>query len=244
MSKSFRELIEALNARKTKEKAPTKGKVGGEPNTDGEKEFAKAHEYPVKKGGEYDRAYPTKNSDDVLNARKQKEVDMDQPGEKTPVEQGTSKLKDLSGFKDRKTVARQGDKSEGDNQILRKSPSAVQAFKEEKVVKYFDKKVKEKELEIKESEELIEDVASELNKIAESGKSGKINFKDGDTTNVSPVVAKKMMETYNQLNSENAKKFRETINKDATGFLKMMNFSLTQGESLTSNGMTSAKGAK
>lgn len=209
MTKSFRDLVEAINSRKAKEKAPTEGKVGGEPSADGEKAFAKAHGYPVEKGGEYDHAYPTKNSDDVLNARKQKEADLDQAGEKDTVQLATSKLKDLSGFMGKKTRAGRGDKEDGDKVAVRISPSSVEAFKEE-------------------VEEIAEDaIVSELAKIVKSGKPSKINFKDGDATLVNAITAKKMMEIYNQLNPDNAEKFRETVNKNAAGFLKMMNFTMT-----------------
>lgn len=211
MSKSFRDLVEALNARKRKEKYPTDGKVGGKPYADGEKDFADAHGYPVKKGGEYDQEYPTKNTDDVLNARKAKEVDMDQPGEKNPVQQGTSKLKDLSGFMGKKTKNMgRGSKTQGDLDIVT-GPSTVKAFKEEV------------------EEEIQEDVAQALQKIAKSGTSGVIKFADGDTTKVDSNTAKKMLAIHSKLSPENAKKFRETINHDAAGFLKVMNFSMMKG---------------
>jgi len=210
MSKSFRDLVEAINSREAKEKAPTNGKVGGEPKADGEKAFAKAHGYPVEKGGEYDYANSTKNSDDVLNARKQKEADLDSAGQKDSVQQGTSKLKDLSGFMGKKTPARRGDSKDGNKVAVRMSPSSVEAFKEE-------------------VEDIAEDnyVVSDLVKIVKSGKSSKVNFRDGDATLVNVMTAKKMMEIYNQLNPDNAEKFRETVNKNAAGFLKMMNFTMT-----------------
>ena len=74
-------------------------------------------------------------------------------------------------------------------------------------------------------EQIVEDVASMLMKISHTGKPGEVTFDDGDTTTVNVTTAKRMMETYSKLNSQNAEKFRSTINGSATGFLKMMKFS-------------------
>ena len=71
----------------------------------------------------------------------------------------------------------------------------------------------------------ISDVVVDLSKIMKNGTSGKATFRDGDTTTVGVFTAKKMMKAYNKLNTDNAKKFRETINSSAAGFLRMMKFS-------------------
>jgi len=72
---------------------------------------------------------------------------------------------------------------------------------------------------------VVEDVSSMLTKIAHSGKSSMVTFADGDTANVDSKSAKKLLNIHTNLNSANGKKFKETINKNAAGLLKMMNFS-------------------
>lgn len=72
---------------------------------------------------------------------------------------------------------------------------------------------------------VVEDVSSMLTKIAKSGKSSMVTFADGDTAKVDSKSAKKLLNIQANLNSENGKKFKESINKNAAGLLKMMNFS-------------------
>lgn len=72
---------------------------------------------------------------------------------------------------------------------------------------------------------VVEDVSSMLTKIAHSGKSSMVTFADGDTANVDSKSAKKLLNIQTNLNSANGKKFKESINKNAAGLLKMMNFS-------------------
>ena len=86
MSKSFRELIEAINKKKDELR----------PRSGGEADFAKSQGYPASDeiGGENDREYPAKGTDDVLNARKAKETHAHNnkvAGERSPIQQGTSK---------------------------------------------------------------------------------------------------------------------------------------------------------
>lgn len=262
MSKSFRELVEAINARKP----PMHGKVGGPPKAKGEEEFADENEYPVTTGGKDDTASPFKNADNVLNARKAKQtsnLSNKVPGERSKINQGSSEVKQLAGFKGSQTPPNHGDTRDGDKKPVRTSKSAVSSVTEEtedldelsnKKLKSYSKKAS-RELDtaktfvnqmlgkntrrinkridgvslanrkIKEETDLTEDVTSELGKIAKSGKSGQVTFGDGDKTNVNASTAKKMMETYNKLNPDNARKFRDTINGSAAGFLRMMKFS-------------------
>jgi len=193
MAKSFRDLVRAINEVNI---APTEGKVGGKPKAKGEAEFAAAHGYPVTVKNEKDEEYPTKNADDVLNARDMKQTDAHKPGlpgERTVVQQGNSKMKDFSGFQNNQTKPNRGDKRQGDTKNLRLSSSAV--------------------------EPISEAVMGQLNSIANSGKSGVVRFDDGDTAKVDSKTADKVVKfVTTHKNSvgnlgKSAKKFLEIMNK-------------------------------
>lgn len=235
MSKSFRDLVESLNA-KNRKKAPTHGKVGGEPRSKGEADFAKDQGYPVKVGGDTDKPYPVKGTDDVVNRRNAKEtqnVSNTVAGEKEKKTQGNSTMKDLSGFKGQQTPLRMGDKREGDTKPVRTSPSAAAVFGSKTASRAGGSATGEKTL-VKTSKSAVkpvsEDVATQLGNIAKGAQGGTIKFVDGDTSNVSLATAKKMLGIASSLSPDNAKKFRETINKSAVGFLKMMKFSDKHGD--------------
>ena len=228
MSKSFRDLVEALNA-KTRTKNPSmKGHVGGKPAAAGEAEFAKDM-YPAKVGGENDKPYPVKDTDDKLNARKTKQTAKAEPGvagEKQTPKQGTSSPSNPFGFKGSQTSPNRGDNRQGDKKPVKTSPSSVKTVTESsKSLKRFNEIVK-----IKESHQITEDVMAQLKKIAAGVSEGKVNFADGDSTNVSPDTAKRMIAAQQKLAPQNAKKFAESINKSPEGFLKMMAFSSKHGE--------------
>lgn len=152
MSKSFRELVEAIN-----KKAKDDLAIGSKNRAKGHRKFVAAH--TVKVNDLEDNG--TTNKDAVVaNSAK---ADNTVAGEREPVKQGTSKLK--------------------------------------------------------------EDVSDILVKIAKSGKASMVTFADGDTAQVNSKSAKKLLDTQSKLNDANAKKFKDTLNKSAAGFLKMMNFS-------------------
>lgn len=152
MSKSFRELVEAIN-----KKAKDDLAIGSKNRAKGHRKFVAAHS--VKAVDLEDNS--TTNKDAIVaNSAK---ADNTVAGERDPVKQGTSKLK--------------------------------------------------------------EDVSDLLAKIVKSGKSSHVTFADGDTAEVDPKLAKKLLDTHSKLNSANAKKFKDTLNKSAAGFLKMMDFS-------------------
>ena len=227
MSKSFRELVEAINKRAETSSHSEKefsfdDKAHG-PKPAGEVEFAATQGYPVKVGSENDKVYVYPKTDDLLNARKMKQANHSNTtnGERSVVSQGSSKMNDASGFKDKQMPANYGDKRQGDMKPVR-GPSSVETYKEENQT--FAELFNRTQSEVNE-EQIVEDVASMLMKISHTGKPGEVTFDDGDTTTVNVTTAKRMMETYSKLNSQNAEKFRSTINGSATGFLKMMKFS-------------------
>ena len=263
MSKSFRDLVEALNAKMRKKEQPMDGQVGGKPYAKGEEEFAKDM-YPAndKVGGPNDRPSPGKGADDAVNARKMKQTAKAEPGvagEKTTPKQGTSTTANSFGYKGSQTPPNRGDNRQGDIKPVKTSPSAVKAVAEgraednlkknlEKRMKRFQdiatkrgeisKKMGYKETSRKEGpggtlttgKYVKEDVVAQLRKIASGSSEGSVKFADGDTSNVSPDTAKRMLATHKKLSPENAKKFVTTINKSPEGFLKMMNFSNKHGD--------------
>jgi len=187
MSKSFHDLQDMLNEKHNKSEGSD---IGGFRSA-GEAEFAKQNGYPVKVGGEYDKSSP-QGSDDILNARSTKETDAHDnkvEGERTPIKQGTSTLKDLSGFKNKQTPPRHGDVREDEQYAAKKN-----------------------------------NVGAELTKIVETRSAATINFADGDKTLVTPKTAQMILDAHSKLNTNNGKKFMETINKNAVGFLKMLSF--------------------
>jgi hypothetical protein len=151
MSKSFRELVEAIN-----KKAEDDLAIGSKNRAKGHRKFVAAHTVNV--NNLEDNGVTNKVA--VANSAK---ADNTVAGERKPVKQGTSKLK--------------------------------------------------------------EDVSDLLVKIAKSGKASMVTFADGDTAQVNSKSAKKLLDTQSKLNDANAKKFKDTLNKSAAGFLKMMNFS-------------------
>lgn len=191
----YRDLIEALQKRKEDEEES--GDVGKKPRAKGEAEFAAA-QYPVDATGPHNTPHPS-GSDGVLNARATSKTDKHDPpvpgGDRKIVKQGTSDLKDQSGFKGSQTPTRRGDKREGDIKIVRLSSSSVQ-----------------------------EDVIVQLEEIATGSIPQNVIFEDGDSIMVKPKVAFKLMETYVRLKPENAEKFKERVNSGPSGVLAMMKF--------------------
>ena len=200
MSKTFKELVEALRAREDEsdkenkfiedEDDPSYGAVGGDPRAEGEKVFAKAHGYPVDATGPNNTPYPAKDTDDVLNARKTIKTTHKIGPPESKVEQGTSKLPDQSGFKGSRTSTRANStETRGDAEVVRTSPSAVKG--------------------------LQESAFTQLQTI---------RFQDGDEAFVSAKSAAKIMDTVKSLKPDNAKKFQDTINSSPAGLMKMMKF--------------------
>jgi hypothetical protein len=128
MSRSFRDLVEALKAKEEKSEL--------KPRAKGEEDFAADQGYPPKIGGPNDRPYPEKGSDDVVNARKAKKTNMHDnpvPGNETGKQpmQGSSKAPELKTYREIIAGLKQTDGGRGyqldngDKKIVRTSPSAV-----------------------------------------------------------------------------------------------------------------------
>lgn len=70
-----------------------------------------------------------------------------------------------------------------------------------------------------------EDTLHNLKMISE-GKNTEMLLNDGTKVDVSKIVAKQLLETFNNMNSNNKKIFLEMINKDKLSFAKIMTFSI------------------
>ena len=88
------------------------------------------------------------------------------------------------------------------------------------------KEVRSKSFPVAEEQqiEMNEDVFSSLKALASSNKSGNLKFKNGETGLVNSKSAGKIVDAYNKLNPENAKKMKNTMNTDVVGFMKVLHF--------------------
>jgi hypothetical protein len=177
--KTFKQLREDVDAKvKNPEAAALK------PRSTGEQDFANLHkvkdtDYPVSgKGG------------NTTQTEHQPEN-----GDRGPIDQGTSKLADKSGFKGNKTPLTRADNTQGDFKPVRLSPSAVK----ESVFKA---------ITVSESDE----------------DSIFIGFMNGDSATINEDTFQAIQETFEQLNPENQKIFHRTVNESAESFERILEF--------------------
>ena len=179
--KTFKQLREAIDsANKT---APDERKAL-KPRAKGEQDFYNQHkvettDYPVSgKGGT------------TTEAEHQPEN-----GDRGPIQQGTSKLGDKSGFKGSKTPMTRADKTQGDFKPVRLSPSAV---KESVFYNATFSESNEDEIDI------------ELN--------------NGDTATINEDTYEAIQDTFSQLSADNQKIFRTAVNESAESFERILDF--------------------
>ena len=139
MTKRFSEIVEEIKKKREAE--------GLAPRSKGEQDFAAQQGYPPKIGGSMDKAYPIKGSDDVVNARKAKQTSKhdldprdseldDHTKDKTPKNQGSSKISQPVGFTGKQTSTSANDRATaGDKSIVRTSPSAVKSISEQMILR-------------------------------------------------------------------------------------------------------------
>lgn len=181
--KTFRQLREAK-----KETNPEAAAL--KPRAQGEKEFYDAHtrevkDYPVKSvGGE------TKEADHQPNN-----------GDRGPIKQGTSDLKDQSGFKGSKTPMTRADKTQGDMKPLKISPSAVQ------VPSFGESIFVNKPVLSEEDSDVIE-----------------IELLNGDVIEINEDIYDALVDTFEQLNTGNRAAFKAAVNESADTFERVLDF--------------------
>lgn len=182
--KTFRQLREALKKEENPEAKALR------PRAEGEQDFYDSHTREVKD-------YPLKGAGGNPKAG----VADHQPsnGDRSPIQQGTSKLADKSGFKGNKTPLTRADKTQGDFKPLRSSPSSVQSFKESVFV----------------NAPMI---------VEEDSDSIIIELLNGDEVEINEDTYNAIIDTFEQLNTGNREIFRAAINESADSFEKILDF--------------------
>lgn len=182
--KTFRQLREAIAQQENPEAKELK------PRAEGEREFYDAHtrnvtDYPVKRvGGE------------TKQAEHQPEN-----GDRSPIQQGTSKLADKSGFKGNKTPLTRADKTQGDMKPVKTAASSVNvpAFSESIFV---NKPV-----------------------ISESGEDAiEIELLNGDVIEINEDIFNALTDTFEQLNTGNQAVFKGAVNESIESFERVLEF--------------------
>lgn len=187
--KTFRQLREAVKKEENPEAKALK------PRAEGEQDFYDAHERET-------TDYPVKGTADKVNANSA-EKSMHQPGngDRTAPKQGTSELKDQSGFKGSKTPLTRADKTQGDFKPVKTSPSAVQ-------VPSFGESIFVNKPMISESQEdAIE-----------------IELLNGDIIEINEDIYNSLVDTFEQLNTGNRAAFKAAVNESADTFERVLDF--------------------
>lgn len=180
--KTFKQLREALD-KDNPEAAALK------PRAQGEQDFVDAHTKNI-------TDYPVKNAD---NSKISSADHHPENGDRSPVQQGSSKLADKSGFKGSKTPLTRADKTQGDFKPIRNSLSSVTSMKESLFVN---------QPMISESEE--DTIFIEL--------------MNGDSIEINEDTWDAVHEVFGQLNTGNREVFRAAINENADSFEKILEF--------------------
>lgn len=182
--KTFKQLREAL----TQEENPEAKAL--RPRAKGEQDFYDAHtrevtDYPV-----------SSKSNEVKLADHQPNN-----GDRAPIQQGTSKLADKSGFKGNKTPLTRADKTQGDFKSVKNSPSAVQspsftesAFVNQPIISESDEDVME------------------------------IELMNGDTIEINADIYNSIHEVFYKLSTGNQAVFKSAVNESADSFEHILDF--------------------
>lgn len=206
MSKSFSELVEQLNKRSIQEKrSEADDPYSKDPQEDESKELkprAKG-ERDFKDAHKVDKKAHVVASDDVFTGST-KPVGPHKGHEKAgePItKQGSSDIK----------VTHDGSKTPD------KSKAIPKRFGDLRVVN-----------PVKESVELEETAFQDIQKIAKSKREGRVKFATGRYESVDPEIASALVSAHGKLNSANKQKFEQTVNKDFTGMMKMVDFAMSK----------------
>ena len=91
---------------------------------------------------------------------------------------------------------------------------------------YEIKKLKESSLD-EAKVDLEETAFQDIQKIAKSKREGRVKFATGRYESVDPEIASALVSAHGKLNSANKQKFEQTVNKDFTGMMKMVDFAMS-----------------
>jgi hypothetical protein len=167
------------------------------PRAEGEQQFADMHTREVKD-------YPVKSA----GGKTEQTVHQPSNGDRSPIQQGTSKLPDKSGFHGQQTPKRIADKvREGDLKPLKTSPSAVS-------VPAFGESIFVNKPIISESDnDTIE-----------------VELLNGDVIEINEDVFNALTDTFEQLNTGNREIFRAAVNESIETFERVLEFVFEQME--------------
>jgi hypothetical protein len=187
--KTFKQLREATARAENPEAAALKSRAQGE------QDFVDAHSVDSKD-------YPVKGTSDKLNADNTTKT-KHQPGngDRSPMKQGTSDLKDQSGFKGNKTPLTRADKTQGDMKPVKTAASSVN-------VPAFQESVFVNTPMISESDE---DAIT-------------VELLNGDTIEINEDVYNAIVDVFEQLNTGNRAMFKSAVNENADTFEHVMDF--------------------
>lgn len=187
--KTFKQLREAVK----KEENPEAKSL--EPRAEGEKHFKDMHEKEVED-------YPVKGTSDKINAGTAEKT-MHQPGngDRTAPKQGTSELKDQSGFKGSKTPLTRADKTQGDMKPVKTAASSV-------TIPAFQESIFVNAPTISESDE--DTITVEL--------------LNGDVIEINEDIFNALTDTYEQLNTGNRVVFKSAVNESIDSFERVLEF--------------------
>jgi hypothetical protein len=165
------------------------------PRAEGELDFVDSHTVAAKE-------YPVSPNSHTTDNNTKKAVHQPENGDRSPIQQGTSKLADKSGFHGQQTPKRVADKvREGDLKPVKTASSAVQvpAFQESIFV---NKPV-----------------------ISESDNDAiEVELLNGDVIEINEDIFNALVDMYEQLNTGNREVFRAAVNESADTFEKILDF--------------------
>jgi hypothetical protein len=189
--KTFKQLREATAVKKDENPEAAALK----PRAQGEQDFVDAHTVDS-------TDYPVKGTSAKLNADSATKT-MHQPanGDRAPLKQGTSDLKDQSGFKGNKTPLTRADKTQGDMKPVKTAASSV-------TIPAFQESVFVNVPMISESDE----------------DSIFIELLNGDTVEINEDTYNAIVDVFEQLNTGNREMFRAAINENADTFEQILDF--------------------
>jgi hypothetical protein len=187
--KTFKQLREAVKKEENPEAKALK------PRAEGEQHFYDMHDKETED-------YPVKGTSDKVNAGAAAKT-MHQPGngDRSPIQQGTSKLPDQSGFKGSKTPLTRADKTQGDMKPVKTAASSV-------TIPAFQESIFVNKPVISESEE----------------DSIEIELLNGDIIEINEDIYNALTDVFEQLNTGNREVFRAAVNESADSFERILDF--------------------
>ena len=188
--KTFKQLREATVKKDVNPEAASL-----KPRAQGEQDFIDMHTVDSQE-------YPVKGTSDKLNAGGAEKT-MHQPGngDRSAPKQGTSELKDQSGFKGNKTPMTRADKTQGDMKPVKTAASSVN-------VPAFSESIFVNTPVISESsEDTIE-----------------VELLNGDTIEINEDIFNAITDVYEQLNTGNRVVFKAAVNESIESFERVLEF--------------------